>query len=208
MAHLADGVLALPVVIGGGALAAVAIGQGLRRTSPECLPRIAVLAASFFVASLVHVPIGPSSVHLLLNGLLGIVLGWAAMPAVFVALLLQAVFLGFGGITVLGVNTLVLGVPAVICSYLFAPGLRRSRRPALWGAMAGATSVVLTCAGVALALALSGKALWPAARLVFATHLPVMVAEAAITALAVGFLGRVKPGIFSFPRALTRPAHG
>lgn len=208
MAHLADGVLALPVVIGGGALAVLAVGQGLRRIEPEHLPRVAVLAAAFFVASLVHVPIGPSSVHLLLNGLLGIVLGWAAMPAVFVALLLQAVFFGFGGITVLGVNTLILGLPAVMCSYLFASRLRQARRPWVWGAAAGATSVLLTCAGVASALALSGKAFLPAAQLVLVAHLPVMVVEAVITALAVGFLRRVKPAVLSFPRALARPAHG
>lgn len=33
------------------------------------------MTAAFFVASLIHVPIGPTSVHLLLNGLLGVVVG-------------------------------------------------------------------------------------------------------------------------------------
>ena len=37
-----------------------------------------LLGAAFFVASLIHVPIGFSSAHLILNGLLGVVLGWAA----------------------------------------------------------------------------------------------------------------------------------
>jgi cobalt/nickel transport system permease protein len=55
------------------------------------------------VSSLVSVPVGPGSVHLLLNGLMGLLLGWAAVPAILVALILQAVFFGFGGILVLGV---------------------------------------------------------------------------------------------------------
>ena len=46
---------------------------------------------AIFVASLVHVPVGPSSMHLVLNGLLGLLLGWAAFPAILVGLLLQAV---------------------------------------------------------------------------------------------------------------------
>ena len=41
---------------------------------------------------------------LVLNGLMGLMLGWAALPAVFTALLLQAVFFGHGGYTTLGVR--------------------------------------------------------------------------------------------------------
>ena len=43
--------------------------------------------------------------HLILNGLLGMLLGWAAFPSIFVALMLQAILFQYGGITVLGVNT-------------------------------------------------------------------------------------------------------
>jgi cobalt/nickel transport system permease protein len=43
-----------------------------------------VLSATFFVASLIHVPVGPSSVHLIMSGLAGLVLGWTAFPALFV----------------------------------------------------------------------------------------------------------------------------
>jgi cobalt/nickel transport system permease protein len=39
------------------------------------------------VASLIHVPIGPSNAHLILNGLVGLLLGWGAFPAILVALI-------------------------------------------------------------------------------------------------------------------------
>ncbi|MCV6597055.1 MAG: cobalt transporter CbiM, partial [Mangrovicoccus sp.] len=102
--HIVDGALSNPVVIGGAIAAAGGIAMGLRSLDLDRIPTAGVLSAAFFVASLIHVPIGPSSVHLILNGLAGLLLGWAAFPALFVGLLLQAVFFGFGGLTVLGIN--------------------------------------------------------------------------------------------------------
>ena len=67
------------------------------------------------------------------------------MPAIFVALILQAVFFGYGGITVLGVNTVVMAAPALVCSYLFAARIRAGRA-FFWGAIAGALAVAMTCA--------------------------------------------------------------
>jgi len=53
--------------------------------------------------------------------------------AILVALALQAVFFQFGGITSLGVNTVIMALPAVACYYIFAPLLRRSQAAALPG---------------------------------------------------------------------------
>ena len=161
------------------------------------------MSAAFFVASLVHVPVGPSNVHLILNGLLGMVLGWSAVPAIFVGLLLQAVFFGYGGITVLGANTVIMGLPAVVCFYLFAPLARRQGRLAwAFGALAGAFAIVLTCVGVAAALALSGREYVLVAKLVLIAHLPVMMVEAFVTGTIVVFLQRVKPEVLALPMRL------
>ncbi len=127
MAHIPDGVLSAPVLIGGGVAAAGLLAIAVKHLDDARIPQAAVLSAVFFVASLVHIPIGPTSVHPLLNGLMGIVLGWAAVPAILVALLLQAVFFGFGGITVLGVNVVNMAVPALVVAAL-SP--RRSGGPA------------------------------------------------------------------------------
>lgn len=205
--HIVDGALSTPVLVAGSALAIAGIGIGLRRMPMEKIPAAGVLSAAFFVASLVHVPIGPSSVHLILNGLAGLVLGWAAFPALFVALLLQAVFFGFGGLTVLGVNTLDIALPAVAVYYLCRPGIARSspRGAAVWGAIGGALSIALTTVCVGLALAFSGQEFVPAAKLVFIAHIPVMVIEAVITGAAVYLARRVKPELFT---TFTAPAVG
>jgi len=86
-----------------------------------------MVAAIFFLASLVHVPLGLSNAHLTLNGLVGLVLGWGAIPAIFVALSLQALLFQFGGLTTLGVNTLIMAAPAVLCALAFRPLLASSR---------------------------------------------------------------------------------
>ena len=196
--HIVDGALSNPVVIGGAVAAAGGIALGLKTLDLDRIPTAGVLSASFFVASLIHVPIGPSSVHLILNGLAGLLLGWAAFPALFVGLLLQAVFFGFGGLTVLGVNTLNIALPAVLAWLLFGRLIGRGTpvQGAVWGGLGGAFASAGTTAMVAAALALSGEGFLPAAKLVFFAHIPVMAIEAVLTGFAVLLARKVKPELF------------
>ena len=113
--HISEGVLSAPVLVSGGVLAAAGTAIGLKKIDYDQLARVGILSATFFVASLVHVPLfGPVSIHLIMNGLVGLLLGWAAFPAILVALLLQAVFFQFGGVPKLGVNTNIMGLPGVL----------------------------------------------------------------------------------------------
>ena len=199
--HISEGVLS-PAVLGAGAALAVAgLAMGLRKLDYDRLMTVAILAATFFVGSLIHVPIGPSSAHLILNGLVGILLGWAAFPAIFVALLLQAVLFQYGGFTVIGGNTFNMAFPAVICWYLFRPLLTRS--PALRAA-AGFACGALAVAGAgfltAVSLGLSSEGFASAAKIIFMAHIPVMIAEGVITALTLSFIARVRPEMLEFSR--------
>lgn len=197
--HIVDGALSTQVVVAGTVLAVGGIALGLRKLPMEKIPVAGVLSAAFFVASLIHVPIGPSSVHLILNGLAGLVLGWAAFPALFVGLLLQAVFFGFGGLTVLGVNTLNIALPAVAVYYLCRRGVASSAplTAAIWGGIGGGLSIMLTTVLVGLSLAFSGEEFLPAAKLVFFAHIPVMIIEGLLTAFAVYLAAKVKPELFT-----------
>jgi len=156
------------------------------------MARVGILSAAFFMASLVHVPIGPSSVHLLLNGIVGLLLGWGAFPAVLVGLVLQAMFFQFGGITVLGVNTLNVAGPAVVCYYLFRGLVRKQGNIALAAAFAcGFLSVLLTALMVGVSLLFTEENFFEVAALVVTAHLPVMVIEGIMTMFCVGFLKKV-----------------
>jgi cobalt/nickel transport system permease protein len=197
--HIVDGALSNPVVIGGAVAAVGGIAMGLRSLPLERIPAAGVLSASFFVASLIHVPVGPSSVHLILNGLAGLMLGWAAFPALFVGLLLQAVFFGFGGLTVLGVNAVNIALPAVLVGLAFRPLVARGSplQGAVWGGIGGAMAIALTTLAVAVSLMMSGDEFILAAKLVFFSHIPVMVIEGLLSAAAIFLARRVKPELFT-----------
>jgi cobalt/nickel transport system permease protein len=192
--HISEGVLSGPVLFSGAALAAAGTAVGLKNIDYDRISQVGILAAAFFVASLVHVNVGPASVHLVLNGLLGIILGWAAFPAILVALALQAIFFQFGGITVLGINTLNHALPALACYYLFGPMLKRSSPVAMPAAfICGFLAIFLTALMVAFGLIFTQQNFWETASLIVATHIPVMIIEGIITTFCIGFLRRVHP---------------
>ena len=128
--HLSEGVLHTPVLLGGAAVALVCVMIGLKRLNSQQLPLTALFAAAFFVAGTIHVPVGVGSVHLILNGMAGLFLGWAVFPAFLIALVLQALLFSFGGFAVLGVNLCVMALPALLIHWLFAKRLENddSRR--------------------------------------------------------------------------------
>jgi cobalt/nickel transport system permease protein len=195
--HISEGVLSWPVLAGGAAIAAAAVGVGLRRLPDERIPVAGLLCALFFVAALIHIPVGIASVHLVLNGLCGVLLGWAAFPVIAAALTLQALLFGFGGLSTLGVNILVMGVPALIAAAAFRAPWPRSA--ALRGAVCGALAIVCGVLLMALALWLSGGAAFASLiGMVMLAHLPVIVIEAAMTAAIVGSLQRARPTLLQF----------
>lgn len=117
--HISDGVLQPTWLFAGFAVTAVLLAVSLIRLRDEEVPRIALMTAAFFIVSLIHIRVGPTSVHLLMNGLLGIVLGVRAPFAIAGALFLQYWFLQHGGINSLGVNAVVMTVPALAAWGLF-----------------------------------------------------------------------------------------
>ena len=192
--HISEGILSGPVLASGIALAAAGTAIGLKKLDADRIPRAAILSAAFFVASLIHIPIGPSSVHLILNGIVGLILGWGAFPVILVALALQAVLFQFGGITTLGVNTVIMALPAVLGYYLFGRLVGRRAGVSLPAAFAcGAFSVFLGAVLVGAALAFTERHFLKAAALVVGAHVPVMIIEGIITAFCVAFLKKVQP---------------
>jgi cobalt/nickel transport system permease protein len=192
--HISEGVLSPAVLAGGAALTAVGTAIGLKKLDYEAIPRVAILSAAFFVATLIHVPVGPVGLHLVLNGLMGLLLGWVAVPAILIALFLQALLFQFGGLTVLGVNTFTMAAPAVICFYVFRSFLRRGGITGMVAAAAcGATAILLSGLLVALALLFTGQGFLEVAEMVILAHIPVMIIEGIITLFVFLFLEKVNP---------------
>ena len=209
--HIAEGVAPGSVTAAGALLAACGVAAGLRVMKDEQIPRVALVASVIFVASLViRLPLGPTSVHPVLNGLAGLLLGWAAVPAFLVALFLQALLFQFGGITTLGINTVAMGFPAVACHYLFSRRIReckKGRTAFPLGLAAGVTALTLSFVLWAGALVLSGKQLTIIVKLAFLPHLAIIAIEGVFTGFIVSFLARVYPQAFEMPHIIkTRSA--
>jgi cobalt/nickel transport system permease protein len=201
--HISEGVLSAPVLLSGAALTLGGTAVGLRKLDYDRMPQVAVLSAGFFVASLVHVPIGPANVHLVLNGLVGLFLGWSVFPAILVGLILQAVLFQFGGFTSLGVNTVIMALPGLICYYAFGGGVRSEKKTVsiIASFLCGAMAVLLGSLLVALALVFTGEAFVTVAKLVVIGHLPVMVIEGFVAVFCVKFLKKVRPEILEVGHA-------
>lgn len=195
--HLSEGVLHTPVLLAGAALAVVCVAVGLRRLDSERLPLTALFAAAFFVAGTIHVPVGIGSVHLILNGMAGLFLGWAVFPAFLIALLLQVLFFSFGGFAVLGVNLCVMALPAVAAHYLLRGYLQPDMglmAKLFTGIGAGVIGVGGAGALASLVLALDGgKHYQDLIALLLLSHLPVFVLDSIISYGVISLLGKMYP---------------
>lgn len=195
--HLSEGVLHAPVLLANAVLAAGGVAIGLRKLEQERLPLTALFAAAFFVAGTIHVPVGIGSVHLILNGMTGLFLGWTVFPAFLIALLLQVLFFSFGGFAVLGVNLCIMAIPAVIAHYLWRARLRpqMSLKDRLFvGIGAGVVGVGGAAALASLELMLDGgKSYTDLVWLLLASHLPVFVLDSVISVGVISLLCKMYP---------------
>ena len=212
--HITEGALSgspegIAVLAVGMAAAAAGTAVGLGKMDYEQVPQVAMLTAAFFVVSLVPVPLGPTSVHLVLIGLLGLILGWAAFPAVLVALLLQLMMFGVGGgPTTLGINTLAMALPAVVCYYLFHRAVHAKSETAtfLVGFAAGAVGVLLGATIVSAAILISAREFTVLAASAWGIHFLIAPVEGLVTGASVVFLRKVRPELLDAPLLVPRAA--
>ena len=210
--HIPDGVLPATVCGVGYAAAAPIAWYSLRKinkeTNPrENVPKAAVLTAAFFVVSWIHIPVPPTSVHLVLNGLLGAVLGYYAFPAILVGLFFQAVMFQHGGLTTLGVNAIIMGMPALLAYHIFnlcnIRGTAGRIRTGVFGFLAGSIAVgisavlflviLISFIPAGLDIEVERAALYTLA----VAHIPLMFIEGFFTMIVTLFLHRVQPKLLA-----------
>ena len=196
--HIADGVLDLSVAIATTVGATGLLIYSLKGTKEEEIPKISLLTGAFFVSTLINIPIGPTSVHPLLGGFLGLVLGRRAPIGIFIGLILQAVLFQHGGITTLGANTLLMSIPALLI-YWSIPLLKKVPF-FLRGFLAGFSAI---CGGVLLLILLLllsdqryGEGAFSVIRFVFIAYFPLALLEGVLTGFAVKHLYTIRPNLF------------
>ncbi len=194
--HLSDGVVSLPVLAGGFLVAGGLFVWSAKNVRDEEIPRIAVFTAAFFVASLIHFKVPATSVHLIFNGLIGVVLGRRACLAFPIGLFLQAALLGHGGLSVLGVNMCIFAIPALIAwkAYEWICTWNERWRFAA-GVIGGMSGVFLSGTILSVILLSLGEGFKLVAEYVFIAHLPIMLIEGVVTGFTVEFIERVQPAL-------------
>jgi len=197
--HISEGILSAPALTVGFAGTAVLAVATMRNLDMEEVPKISVITAVFFITSLIKVPLGPASIHLILNGLVAVVLGWRAFPAIMLGIILQAIIFGHGGVTVIGINSLMLGGGGLIAYLVWQQRHRFNfkKREFVFGALAGAIGTISSGIVLALALVTTGEAFKAIAVTVLAAHVPIMLIEAAVVGACAEFLQKVKPDILA-----------
>ena len=119
--HIPDGILPGWLIIAGWLLTAVILAFSIYRTRhtelKRKIPLIGIISALMIVC--MTIPIAPIAYHINLSVIAGIILGPAvAFISIFIVDFIIAMF-GHGGITVVGLNTVVVGAEAFIGFYLF-----------------------------------------------------------------------------------------
>jgi len=183
------------------------------------VPLLALGAAFSFVIMMFNVPIpGGTSGHAVGGVIVAILLGpWAASIAVSIALIVQALLFGDGGITAIGANCFNMGVVIPFVGYytyalIAGKSEMTSSRRWIAGAVAGylALNVAAVCAGIEfgiqpmIATAPDGHALYAPYPLSIAVpamaieHLILFgLIEALVTALIIRYLQKTESDLLT-----------
>lgn len=192
--HITDGVLPAGMLAGGYVAGAALCAWSAMKMRDEEIPRTAVFTAAFFLASLIHFKLGLTSVHLLMSGLVGIVLGKRCCLAIGIGLFLQAALFGHGGFSVLGINFCIFAIPALCAWQLFESLKSYTNHYAfIIGSLCGGVSVLLSGLLFMAVLLTVGEAFAGLAYFALVLHIPVMIIEGIVTGFTVDFLSRVQP---------------
>ena len=203
----------------------VSLRRMQRGLHTRMVPLLSVFAAFSFIIMMFNLPLpGGTTGHAVGVGIATIVLGpWAAILAISIALVIQALLFGDGGITAIGANCFnmaVLGSLVAFATYRVLSGRAplRSRRRVVAAAIAGYAAINFSALAAAIELGLqpllyrdaNGAALYApyplsiAIPAMMAGHLTVAgLAEMVVSGGVVAYLQRMEPDLL---RATARNA--
>ena len=198
--HLSEGVLHSSTLLIGAVGAVLGLAIGLKKMTGDKHALTALFSAAFFVASTIHIPVGIGSVHLILNGIAGLFLGWRVFPAFLIALTLQALMFSFGGLAVLGVNLCIMALPAVVVRLCVFPWLKANfcrQRLIVSGILSGVIGVGGAALLASCVLAFDGSNQYhDLISLLLVSHLPVFVVDSLISVGVLLTLAKMLPSAF------------
>ncbi len=186
--HISDGIIDTNICIIANVASLALVYEAGKKTSMDEIPKMGMMGAALFVASLIHFPLAGTSIHLGLFGIAGIILGKRAFPAIFAALLFQSLIFQHGGLLTLGINSLNMGAGAfaawLIWRLKFMFEILRS-------VLAGFLGIIVPVLLMSVEFHFSGYG--RGIFFLFSVYLVAAIIEGAISFSAVRFLRKVKP---------------
>ena len=209
--HLSDFLMTAPWWIGGWIITGLMLVWACYKFPEKEIPRTALLTAAFYISSSIHLKLGRTSAHLLLNGLVGTMLGRRMPIAIVIGLVLQAALMQHGGYYILGLNAVIITLPGMIVPKLFGFLLREPLQPNrafVYGGLTGSVTVLVTISLHAFVLIAGGiEDLSLLAGAGFLAHLPLAVLEGVMLATICRYLAVVRPELL-YPNRKSPNAKG
>ncbi|TLP37060.1 cobalt transporter CbiM [Arcobacter arenosus] len=193
--HISDGILSSDVVIATSIISLGLVALSLKNLKNKNIALISAMSAIFFIASFVHIPLGPTQIHLVLIGVIGILLGSGVFLAIAIALLLQATLLGYGGLSSLGANLIIMALPAFLIYLLTKSGILNFLNEKIKYFVIGFLSVFLATIFLCLILVFAKQEYLLAAYTIILANIPAMVIEGLVTLFLINYLKKSVPNI-------------
>lgn len=208
--HIPDGFVPPSICITGYAITGGVTWYSLQQIKKDSnpqqkIPRASLFTAAFFVASLIHIPLPPASIHLVLNGLMGAILGYYAFLAILIGLFFQTIMFQHGGLSTLGINAVIMGIPALFAYHIFRLNHQNKNRKKIITQIlafcAGAGSLILSATLFTVIIITNISSDLDAQTEINAIYLSLIsyviqaIIEGVFTMMLISFLEQVKPEI-------------
>lgn len=193
--HISDGILSSEVAIATSVISLGFLVYSLIGLKNKNIALVSAMSALFFIASFIHIPLGPTQIHLVLIGVIGILLGRAIFLAIFIALLLQATLLGYGGLTSLGANLLIMALPGFVIYMIVKVKILNFLNEKIKYFAIGFLSVFLATFILAIILVFAKQEYLYAAYTIVLANIPAMIIEGLVTLFLINYLKKSIPDL-------------
>ncbi|RXJ87875.1 cobalt transporter CbiM [Arcobacter sp. CECT 8985] len=193
--HISDGVLSVQVATTLGVVAVGMCAYSLKKMKNKDISLCAAMSALFFIASFIHIPLGPTQIHLVLVGVIGAFLGSMSFLPIAIALILQATLLGYGGITSLGANIVVMALPAYLVYIILRMNILNKLNEKIKFFIIGFLGVFFATVLLALVLLFAKSEYAIASYAIVLAYIPAMVLEGIITLFLLMYIKKAMPGL-------------
>ncbi|MDN5043883.1 cobalt transporter CbiM [Aliarcobacter butzleri] len=191
--HISDGIISIEVATVSAVATLAFCVYSFKNLTNEKIALVASMSALFFVTSFIHIPFGVTQIHLMLIGFIGIFLGSVAFISIAIALILQALLLGFGGLSSLGANILVMALPTYLVYLIFKLEILKKLNEKVKFFLVGFLGVFISSLLLFTVLVFSKDEYLAVAYSIIAVNIPTMILEGIVTMFLLLYIKKSMP---------------